>query len=650
MNRKTHLEDLSNEIFFEIFDYLHMVHIFTGFTLLNKRISNILKSIPLHIVISFGNSRQQIDFLLYHLTFHEDQVISINILDRIRDHSSIIHVLFNRHNFINLKSCKFLSIHSMTKLNNIIKQIGNLNKLVILEIFQPDRADLNENENDELTRILLTNKSSSLRSLKLQYPNHYLNISNYTFINSNLTSLRLRISGSSSTVSIHTILQIFRLCYRIRYLGIALQHEKRFENNINVSNPVSPILNENDLPILSQLTNFHLFIGASCDIWSISSILHCMPNLKHFYFYLFVQTSSWSFTNQYLDGYIWQQILENNLSHLSKFEFHMTVTKRIPKLDLDFVINSFNYFVKKYSNWNMIIDRWIYGSRLQDELIILRTMNYIKGKFTVKINIPCIHCRTFETRTTERTIDDHYSFYSDITQLKLYIQNKKSNVTCSSPLFQNVTNLLVEMPIIKSSWWNNLFNIVYFQQTTNDNNAQENLSYLSKFVHLTNITTLEFPSAFHVSRWKDTEFILKSCPNVNILIINTSLLLFSKIINNLSLIPIFKRIKVIKSITEDIYFPSNFILKFVERFPSLVHIELQVFSFDICSFIIEVFLTKLEQLSYVKINYHQDTLLDDYFTREYIITKRRKVFPINIINQQMVNVKNNGQIIELWLS
>ncbi|CAF3953607.1 unnamed protein product [Rotaria sordida] len=259
-----------------------------------------------------------------------------------------------------------------------------------------------------------------------------------------------------------------RLDMLIRYLCIALQHEKRFENNINGSNHLSPI-NENDLPILSQLTNFNLLIGASCDIWSISSILH-------------LQTSSWPFTNQYLDGYVWQQILENNLSYLPKFEFHMTITKRIPKLDLDFVINS-----------------WIYGSRLQDELIILRTKNYIKGKFTAKINISCIHCRTFETRTTEKTIDDHYSFYSDITQLILYIQNKKSNVTWSFPLFQNVTNLLVEMPIIKSSWWKNLFNIVNFRQTTNDNNAQENLTYLSKFVYLTNITPLEFPSAFHVN-------------------------------------------------------------------------------------------------------------------------------------------------------
>ncbi|CAF2374257.1 unnamed protein product [Rotaria sp. Silwood2] len=73
-----------------------------------------------------------------------------------------------------------------------------------------------------------------------------------------------------------------------------------------------------------------------------------MPNLKHFYFQLLVQTLLWSFTNQYLDGYVWQQILKLYLPCLSKFEFHMTIKKRSPKLDLDFVVNSFNYFVNKY--------------------------------------------------------------------------------------------------------------------------------------------------------------------------------------------------------------------------------------------------------------------------------------------------------------
>jgi hypothetical protein len=137
---------------------------------------------------------------------------------------------------------------------------------------------------------------------------------------------------------------------------------------------------------------------------------------------------------------------------------------------------------------------------------------------------------------------------------------------------------------------------------------------------------------------------------VIILTINTPLLLLSKLINNSFLIPIFKQIKRIKSVTEEIYFPSSFVSRLVQRFPSLSHVELQVFSFDIGSFIIEIFLTELEQLSYLKIDYNQDTLLDDPYSREYILTKRRQAFPANIINEQIVNVKNNGQVIEIWLS
>jgi hypothetical protein len=113
--------------------------------------------------------------------------------------------------------------------------------------------------------------------------------------------------------------------------------------------------------------------------------------------------------------------------------------------------------------------------------------------------------------------------------------------------------------------------------------------------------------------------------------------------------PIFKQIKMIKSITKNIYFPLNFVLKFVQRFPSLVHIEFQVFSFDHCVSIIDRFLTQLENLSYIKINYYQDTLLDDPFSRDYIIQKRREIFHDDNLNEQMINVKNNGETIEIWL-
>ncbi|CAF4808696.1 unnamed protein product [Rotaria sp. Silwood2] len=107
---------------------------------------------------------------------------------------------------------------------------------------------------------------------------------------------------------------------------------------------------------------------------------------------------------------------------------------------------------------------------------------------------------------------------------------------------------------------------------------------------------------------------------------------------------------MVQAITENNYFPSNFALKFIQHFPSLIHIELRVYSFHNCVFIIDLFLIRLEQLSYLKNFYDQDTLLDDPFTHEYIITKGCQTFHFNIIDEQMVNVKNNGQVIEIWLS
>jgi hypothetical protein len=231
MDVHTHFEDLSNEIFFEIFDYLHALDIFTGFTLLNKRISSILQSIPLRIVILKKHCRRQIGFLSSHLTFHDHQVISIKTYDTIRDGSSIISLLFNRHNFINLQSCMFISIDPLTKLENVIKQIKNLDRLVSFSIYQPIDRILNENYIYDLTRIILMHKSSSLRSVQLQYPYDYLDLANYTSKASTLTSVCLFIFDSLSTVSVYSIFLIFRHCRKIRHLNIKLQRTDLSENN-----------------------------------------------------------------------------------------------------------------------------------------------------------------------------------------------------------------------------------------------------------------------------------------------------------------------------------------------------------------------------------------------------------------------------------
>jgi hypothetical protein len=226
MDTHTHLEDLSNEIFYETFDYLHAFDIFTAFTSLNKRISSLLQSIRLHVIILNSHYDRQITFLSSHLTFHAHQVISLKCSDTIRDRSSIISLLFNRHHFINLQSCIFMSDNPSTELENAIKQVQSLNRLVAFFIVQPHYNEIDEKDKCDITRTILMNKSSSLRSVKLHYNYHYLDIPTYTSVCSNIQSLELIIYGSKNQVSVYSILPILRVCQGIRYLHAVIKHEK----------------------------------------------------------------------------------------------------------------------------------------------------------------------------------------------------------------------------------------------------------------------------------------------------------------------------------------------------------------------------------------------------------------------------------------
>ncbi|CAF1446308.1 unnamed protein product [Rotaria sp. Silwood1] len=357
MDTQTHLEDLSNEIFFEIFDYLHALDIFTAFASLNKRIASILQSTPLRVLVSKIHCRNQIDFLSSHLTFRAHQVISIKISDTIRDDISMISLLFNRHNFINLQFCMLITVHRSTKLDNVIKQIKTCDKLVSFNIFNPHDETMNESDKCELVRTMFMHKSSSLRSIVLLYTYDYSNISNNISLSSNVTLLYLCINDSPSSTSIHSILAILRLCHRVRYIGIIVKENSLVDNN-NIYVPITiPSINENDLPVLSQAVSLELILFVAWNNYLIAYILRCMPNLRYFFFTFGPYISKHFFPIELLDGYVWQEILELYVPYLSKFEFHMSIWKCYPPTDLDIVIDSFKHFVRKYSNWHMIIDQ-----------------------------------------------------------------------------------------------------------------------------------------------------------------------------------------------------------------------------------------------------------------------------------------------------
>ena len=235
MGRNTHLENLSTEIFFEILDYLHALDIFTAFSSLNRRISSILQIIPLRVVISYSHRRYHVDNLSSYLTSHAHQVISVDIFDTIDDDSSIVHLLFSQHKFINLQSCTFISIHPSTKLENVIEQIKSLNRLVSFNILHPENENLTENLKENVKQNLLEtmfmHKSPSLCLVGIDLPYDYLNLSKYTLISSNLKSIYLNISSPTSKVFVDSIISIFRLCHSIENLTIRLSCSLFINNN-----------------------------------------------------------------------------------------------------------------------------------------------------------------------------------------------------------------------------------------------------------------------------------------------------------------------------------------------------------------------------------------------------------------------------------
>ena len=104
----------------------------------------------------------------------------------------------------------------------------------------------------------------------------------------------------------------------------------------------------------------------------------------------------------------------------------------------------------------------------------------------------------------------------------------------------------------------------------------------------------------------------------------SSLIFLPIIIDNPNLSLIFNRINKLKIITDHMYFPLKYATKFVQRFPSLGDIEIDVYSIDSCVPIVDVFLGGLAKLRRLIVQFSHGSLLDDPIRRDYVIEKRRR--------------------------
>jgi hypothetical protein len=232
MNRLTKFEDLSTEIFIEILDYLHAIDIFAAFGSLNRRISSILRSIYLSVIITSKHHPWHIKLLSNHLIIHADQVISFSINDDTQDRSSAINLLFRRHRFDNLRSCRLKISCSFYKLTSFIQQLESLTNLQSVYIIQPYSLLSKSIKHDSNYSVLSCMRSTALRSVGLLYHYDYCGTpyANNT-ITSNLTYLELMLHTSSDNGSIYSLIHILRFCPVLRRLRLIVKNGTLVDRN-----------------------------------------------------------------------------------------------------------------------------------------------------------------------------------------------------------------------------------------------------------------------------------------------------------------------------------------------------------------------------------------------------------------------------------
>jgi hypothetical protein len=234
MDKATSFEDLSNDIFCELFDYFNAFDLFLAFDSLNVRISSVFKYIRLHIIIHPLYYRHQILFLSRYLTFHSHQVVSLDISDKICDQRDTIAYLFDRHEFPILHSCIFRCLNVSSKLNNAINQLKKQTQLVSFHLFQ-----LCDVPNDVLIRhdahlfseMFFLNIPCSLRCDTLRLLYDYPELITNTITNSSLTYLELLFTETFRKISIYSLIHVLRIHKSLRQLNVIIKSLQRLAHH-----------------------------------------------------------------------------------------------------------------------------------------------------------------------------------------------------------------------------------------------------------------------------------------------------------------------------------------------------------------------------------------------------------------------------------
>ncbi|CAF1140672.1 unnamed protein product [Adineta steineri] len=644
MNTITQFEDLCNEIFLEVFEYLHCLDLFMAFASLNNRFTFLLSLPQLYLIVNQSHFYYQIQFLSSHLVDHAHQVISISFHEQLCDYfASVISFFFDKHTFKNLRSCIFI-FHLICLpwyLPNITEKLKNSNKLVLFKIFYSNNNSLADKIKEELSTFALKCKSLKLRSVNLLFSYNYPKLLVNNSINSTLTTLRMMFHGVTTICSIYSFLPVLRIYRALRNLSISISNQ----NNQQIIMPTLPAIYEINPPILSSLKSFELCTKTFCSFQSLSFILHCMPNLRRFILTIISLSSSISNLHQNLfRGGEWEILLKNGPSQLDIFDIFLHIQYTNFELDMNFVVNSFNYFTRKYNDWYLAIHQSQCNSRSEKRYISLRGFRRSKKTrhyFFNPMRIVLGTLNIYSTSVIDNQHDLFYSMYKDL-HVNIPVNTNMSNILSYGQIFKNINYLTLEIDSSILTFWKKILDFCLCNPA--EIYQKDCADKITSLIDLTTITKLEFKSKSNIYFIKD---ILLACSHLTQLKIRPSLLLY----DDPSLTSVFHQLKSLYLLSNHCKSFLKYAFKLVEHFSSLIHLELEIYSTDLCISLLNILLDGLPKLIHLKIYFrHAQVLPQDADLTDYILQRRRKAFPLNIYNEHEVWIIMFKQLLDIYLN
>jgi hypothetical protein len=331
----TSIEDLSNEIFYEIFDYLDGCDIYRTFSNLNYRFSNLINSSSLLFKIELYDSTSTDKNSKEIILYNKSQILSLHLLSSLI-HNEIMLSLNIDSSFNHLESLIFDSIEADI-LFSFLGKLVDLPRLFSLTI---DTQKSLNNLTDVYRFIFNLSKLKYLRFFAMDPKHTGLTISLPMNINKQFSNIKYLIIDHPC--SFNKIFSIISYTSQIIRLSFIHKRYSTLENEI-----ISPMILSNltDICIYGVGITFNQFVMFIRKIYSKLKYLSLTSRAKDL---------------NYLNGDRWEELILEYFPQLEKF-------------NLTFDVYGTSKYIGKSNRFNSsfwIERQWLLEAKIQLDMII----------------------------------------------------------------------------------------------------------------------------------------------------------------------------------------------------------------------------------------------------------------------------------------